>query len=348
MDGAPSDAAPPAPAQASVIAVESRAHRELKKPLPVLSFGDLHELVIPERKRLFSFMPEGALVMVHAERGVGKTWFALSLATALASGQSFLKWAVAEPVEVLYIDGEMDLGELRGRARALASGATVPRLHFLSHQYLYDEETTEMDFADGGWQARLEAFLVTHPMIKVVIFDNLSCLLPSTPENKRDDWALTVQPFLLRLRRRGITAILVHHSGRAGTPRGSSAREDQLQAVIRLEAMPKGEDGSGAKFLITFTKSRSAFGAEIEPIVATLQCNGADHATWIWKPAKASNADRLFALVRECNGELTIREAAEALNLGTTTIHALKQFLITEGKLNNGPKLKIAEAFASE
>ena len=50
---------------------------------------------LPERKELLSpWLPEQGLAMIHAERGVGKTFFALSCAYAIATGGKFLKFNV--------------------------------------------------------------------------------------------------------------------------------------------------------------------------------------------------------------------------------------------------------------
>jgi hypothetical protein len=47
------------------------------------------------------------VIMAFAWRGVGKTWFALGHAYAIATGGKFLKWKAPQARRVLYIDGEM-------------------------------------------------------------------------------------------------------------------------------------------------------------------------------------------------------------------------------------------------
>src|SRR5262249_23926584 len=56
----------------------------------------------------------------------------LGLATHLATGQSYLRWEIPQPVGVLYIDGEMPLDELRQRAVLLAEQQAPTLLSFLS------------------------------------------------------------------------------------------------------------------------------------------------------------------------------------------------------------------------
>lgn len=52
----------------------------------ILDFDGLMNADIPERKLILPWLPEGGLAMVFAPRGLGKTFFGISLAVAVASG----------------------------------------------------------------------------------------------------------------------------------------------------------------------------------------------------------------------------------------------------------------------
>jgi putative DNA primase/helicase len=69
--------------------------------------------------------------------------------------------------------------------------------------------------------------------IGLLILDNLSTLLPSRSESASDAWA-PIQQWLLKLRRHGKSVLLIHHAGTNGRQRGTSRREDALDAVIAL------------------------------------------------------------------------------------------------------------------
>jgi hypothetical protein len=84
----------------------------------VVSYPDLLALEIPERPRYLPWLPEGGNTMVFGPRGIGKTFFQLALATALTTGKPLWKWECPAPVGVLYVDGEMQLDELRQRTTA--------------------------------------------------------------------------------------------------------------------------------------------------------------------------------------------------------------------------------------
>ena len=45
---------------------------------------------------------------------------------------------------------------------------------------------------------------------------------------------MPVQEWILQLRRRGISVLIVHHAGKGGDQRGTSAKEDVLDTVIKL------------------------------------------------------------------------------------------------------------------
>lgn len=72
---------------------------------------------------LAPWLPDKGLAMVFAPRGVGKTWFALSVAHAVATGGAFLRWRAQRPRRVLDIDGEMPAIALQGRYAAVVDGA---------------------------------------------------------------------------------------------------------------------------------------------------------------------------------------------------------------------------------
>src|SRR5262245_47302939 len=68
----------------------------------------------------------------------------------------------------------------------------------------------------------------------LLILHNISTLCRTGTENEAESWA-PVQEWLLRLRREGISVILIGHDGKGGTQRGTSKKEDILDVVIQLE-----------------------------------------------------------------------------------------------------------------
>jgi len=68
---------------------------------------------IKQREMLLDpLLPEQGLAMLYAYRGIGKTFLALGMAAAIASGARFLRWYAARPRRVLYVDGELPAATL--------------------------------------------------------------------------------------------------------------------------------------------------------------------------------------------------------------------------------------------
>jgi AAA domain len=103
--------------QASDVVVISR------HPLQAVGINDFLNLDIPAREMLLApILPERSLAMLYAPRGLGKSWLALSIGLAVASGSSLLRWSAPRPRRVLYVDGEMPLISLQERLKAISSG----------------------------------------------------------------------------------------------------------------------------------------------------------------------------------------------------------------------------------
>jgi len=80
-------------------------------------------------------------------------------------------------------------------------------------------------------------------------------LCPGLNENDKQDWDQMNQWFL-SLRNLGVAVIFVHHAGKGGEQRGTSAREDSLDNVIRLDEI-KSRSHRGACFKVKFEKHRN-------------------------------------------------------------------------------------------
>jgi putative DNA primase/helicase len=147
----------------------------------------------------------------------------------------------------------MPLVSLQERLKAIAVpfGADIPNDRF---------RILAADQVDGGinlsteeGQHSLEPLLED---VDLLILDNLSTLASTTSESASDAW-VPMQNWLLNLRRRGIAVLLVHHAGTNGQQRGTSRREDALDAVIALRRPEDCSPEQGARFEIHFEKLRN-------------------------------------------------------------------------------------------
>ena len=218
----------------------------------VVTSTELHALnLIPRRKILGDWFAEGDLGILFAFRGVGKTWFALGIATALSTGGKLGEWQAHHAVRVLYVDGEMPADLMRDRCCGLESNNE--RLEFLNHEILFDRTGKVLNITNPETQQAITQHCIASG-IKVLILDNLSTLARGMKENEADSWEL-VNNWLLDLRRRKIAVVIVHHAGRSGEMRGTTRREDNVFWIIALDdARKNADDQRGARFVSHFTK----------------------------------------------------------------------------------------------
>ena len=188
-----------------------------------LDLAELFALDIKPRGMVLEpIIPEKGLVMLYAARGTGKTHVALGVAYAVATGSIFLKWRAPRARRVLVVDGEMPASELRERLQWINGGATpTPRtLRILPVDMI---ERGLGTIACPEVQAELDPWLAG---VELLVLDNLSSLTAALRENDSDSWS-PIQDWLLRLRRRGISVLIVHHAGKAGGQRGNVDKSTQ-------------------------------------------------------------------------------------------------------------------------
>jgi hypothetical protein len=101
---------------------------------------------IPERKKLVGdWFCEADLSFVFARRGLGKTWFSLGLACAIASKTVFGQWKVHENLPVLYVDGEMPCEIIHERISGLGLSDS---LSVLNHEALFHKTGAVLNLTD--------------------------------------------------------------------------------------------------------------------------------------------------------------------------------------------------------
>lgn len=225
---------------------------------------------------------EKDLIMVYAERGVGKTHLSTGIAWAISTGSSFLNWEAGKSANILFIDGEMPLVSIRDRLLAIANGRSNNKFKIVSHDTLLaDQVMPDLSTLEG--QEALEALV---DWADFIVLDNLATLCRSGRENTTESWRIT-QDWLLRLRAKGKTILMVDHAGKNGTNRGSSAKQDVLDTVLCLKHPSDYEYEQGARFIVEVEKNRN--GEKIEDIEVHL-VNG----EWNISSAKQSRNERII------------------------------------------------------
>jgi hypothetical protein len=255
------------------------------RPIVAMGIHDLLQHDFPARDMLLSpWLQSQSLSMIYAWRGVGKTHVAIGIAYALASAGSFLGWSAPAPVPVLYLDGEMPGAALKERlARTIASSDTEAAPGFLRVVTPDLQKDGAMpNLADLEGQQAIEKVLGD---ARVIIVDNLSCLVRGGKENEGDSWE-PVAEWALRMRATGRSVIFVHHAGKGGQQRGTSKREDLLDVVMLLKRPSDYQPDEGARFEIHFEKARALFGQEVAPIEAKLTTGADGRQQWGMRTVK--------------------------------------------------------------
>ncbi|KXS37467.1 MAG: Sigma-70 region 4 type 2 [Halomonadaceae bacterium T82-2] len=302
-----------------------------------VSVADLISMELPERTMLLSpWLPSSGLAMVYAPRGIGKTWFAMCTAYAVAAGGEFLGWEASEAHPVLYIDGEMPAIALQERFVSVIQSspyqASPDALQILTPD-LQKRGMPDLSTLEG--QVAIEPF--TDPA-KLIVVDNIATLCRSGKENEGESW-LMVQEWALRMRSQGKTVLFVHHSGKGGQQRGTSRREDVLDTVIGLKAPRGDEDAQGAKFELHFEKNRGFYGDDARSREIELTNSPDGRISWAYQSLQDSTYQRVVTLLNE---GLLAAEIARELEINKSTAHRHQKRAEREG-LYSKPKSKKKE-----
>lgn len=287
-----------------------------------LDMGDFLSMPIPERGYLLSpVLPVQGIGIMYAPRGIGKTFAALSVAVAVASGGAVFNWRAPMPKKTLYVDGEMPATSMQSRLTALVSGMSVPPLALKNLAIITPDlqPCPIPDLSTVGGQMMLEPFLKG---VDMVVLDNIATLCRTGKENESQSWQ-TMQAWLLDLRRRGITVLLIHHAGKSGDQRGTSAREDIMDTVISLRRPREYSMAEGARFEVHLTKARGILGDEAKPFEANLVTEG-NSLQWRVKELEDVEMENLKSLLNE---GYSIRDCAEEMGKSKGAIQRLKRKL---------------------
>ena len=299
-----------------------------KSKLKAIDMGSFNRLIIPNRKEMLEpWLLEASINMVFADRGLGKTFFCLSSAIAVANGGEFLTYQAKEAFPVLYLDGEMQAPLMQQRLRMLSGGAnTVAPLQ------IYTPDVQELDevpdLATKAGQDMIDELIETLGA-KAIFIDNISTFMRTGSENEAESWSL-VQPWLIKQRKHGRAIVLVHHANKEGKQRGTHKKEDVMDAVIQLKRPDDfvvGEDAT--RLVVSFTKARHLYGEQVQELEATLITED-NKLVWQCKVADGQFQE-VVRLLKE--GLLKQNDIADAVGITKGTVSKWKQRALGKGLL---------------
>lgn len=218
----------------------------------ILQAKDFTALDLPAKKKFLNpWLTEQSITLISGWRGVGKSWLALALLDAVSKGKPFGPWEAGASVPCLFLDGEMAAQDVIERTNDLG----IDGIYIYSDTYANSLGLPRANLLSDKWRMDLKRILTTR-RIKLWVIDNLVSVAPGIDENSRKDWD-PINRWLLELRFAGIATILLDHEGKTKTgPRGTSAKEDNVDNSIILKRPFDYAPEDGCKFIMHFAKNR--------------------------------------------------------------------------------------------
>jgi len=249
------------PIPATPILQKTRPQRPIRPYLRTLEHLLQDETIKPRRSLLGTWLLERGLVMLHAPTGVGKSWLALGIAAAVAGGGSLGNHKAPNAHRVLYIDGEMDIADLKDRLSLLVPATPDADPNVLCRNLLIfarSDQKTHYTFPNFGEEADRDQILTLVRDFKpsLVILDNLSTLASVPEENAGEAWD-DLLALLLHIKDAGASVLVVHHSNKQGESyRGSSKLAVLFDTIMSLKEDRNGDTNDGVACLWSFQKMR--------------------------------------------------------------------------------------------
>jgi putative DNA primase/helicase len=298
----------------------------------VLSEDALKDLEIEPQKKYLGPISEGTLGEIFGPRGIGKTFLRDVISLSLTRGLDMGPFKCENAASVLIVDGEMSLHLLQARqALSRNAGDPLKALDIIANERLFQAGSPPLNLSDPAWRDSLiELIKDEGDRWDVIMFDNLSALLPGVKENDSEAWG-PVNQFFLQLRWMKKAGIFIHHAGKSGEQRGTSGREDALDWVIKL-TLPAGHNPEdGCRFDAELTKSRSLTGPEAAPFTFAIIPHPEGGLTWSITGQREARKDAIVALLG--NG-IPQREVPAILGIDKGYVSRVKAQAIGQGQLN--------------
>lgn len=216
---------------------------------PCTNVHSLHDLEVmelpPQLFLIDDILPLGGAVMVSARPKIGKTFLALQMALAVATGGKFLGYRCKEQ-GVLYIDFESDERNMLGRATAMSNAEELPDNVFL----MQPESPFEFGSVGNGFERQIESFINTHESadIKLVVVDTYKHI-QGDRDSRKNIYQIEYEEVAKINRwakKLGITLMLIHHNNKTG--------EDYQNPILSISGSNGITGGLTAFYILTKQK----------------------------------------------------------------------------------------------
>jgi KaiC/GvpD/RAD55 family RecA-like ATPase len=183
-----------------------------------------------------SWLRLGEMMLLYAERGIGKTYTSLHLAHSIASNQKFLG-NLCSRYKVLYIDGEMGASALKRRMDVIDMNPDNDSGWVQNYIHIFTLEDTKYGVMPNlSTEHNFYNDLIEKTECKVIIIDNLNttAFKRDSRDNEYDIW-MRLQTWSVKLRLKGFCIIFIHHTGKSGLQLGTIQKENVVDYMIGLK-----------------------------------------------------------------------------------------------------------------
>jgi hypothetical protein len=274
----------------------------------------LEEDFLPTRWVVPDLLPEG-VTLLAAKPKLGKSWLALGLAIAVASGGLALGKVQVEQGDVLYLALEDSPKRIHQRSKQLLRGQAAPAA--------LDVDTRCPRLDEGGLHL-LEVWLQAHPDARLIILDTLAKIRGHTRSATLygDDYA-SLEDVQRLAHGRSVAILVIHHTGK-------ESREDPLDEVNATQGL----NGVADNVLVLRRERGKATatligdGRELNGIELTLSFDAASGA---WTQVEPPPADQpktperaeILDLLKASDAPLSPRQIADTLGKHHSTVRSI-------------------------
>jgi hypothetical protein len=313
----------------------------------IITATDFHSLEIPSRAvYLYPWLKEDSITLISGERGVGKSFFAHAIANAITKGESFGPWKCEKPVPVLILDGEMPETDIQERIDALHLDSDRPfPLQIYSDAYANQYGISRAHLLNEAWRDKMRAILLARH-IKLWVVDNIASLAGGIDENLKKDWD-PINSWLLELRFQGIATILLHHTNKEGSQRGTSAREDNIDTSLLLKKPSDYTPEDGCRFVTIFSKARISQSARSLITETEFKLTEKDgQYSWICQNVKREKKKEILRMLDEGADYEAITKTLEITSAYISKVKKeaiIQNFITPRGSLTDAGKRYVSE-----
>lgn len=209
------------------------------KPRRLITASDAERLIVEGRSQTYLIEPwlrPASITQVYGYSGSGKSLFTQTAVYAMAAAApSFGCFEIPRPAKVLYLDWEMSQGDVGIRLKDMRSMYGDAGSNLMIWTPWIEDQDMNLRTQQGN-DAMADWIIWAEP--EVVVIDTIRTAYSGMSENDADQWS-AVNKMAVKIRNRGISVILIHHSnkpqeGEVGSYAGSTNQLTVLETQVRI------------------------------------------------------------------------------------------------------------------